>query len=127
MPVPPVVEVDGGVVAVLVTVEVPAPVSVLDPLRPVWPPPLGVVVPPTELESGLESELELESVPEPVVDTVEVDFVPVDLATGGAAMPVVGTVSGGAPLVSLEPAPLPPQAATATAARTAADAEANTR
>jgi hypothetical protein len=125
--VPPVVEVDGGVVAVFVLADVSESVLV-SPARPVWPPPVGVVVSPLESEeSEPEFELELESEPELVdVDVVD-ELVPVDLASGGEATPVVGTVRGGAPLVSLEPAPLPPQAATTTATASAAQAETSAR
>jgi hypothetical protein len=118
MPAPPVVEVDAGVVSVSVSAEVPAPVSVPPP-RPVWPPPVGVVVPAPAPESAPEPA-PVSALPEPVdVDVVEL-LVAVVVATGGVATPVVGTVSNGAPLVSFEE-PLPPHAAIASVAATAAE------
>jgi hypothetical protein len=107
--VPPVVDV------VLVFVPVVDPVP---PPRPVWPPPVFVVVSVlgVELELPVEFELEFEPVEFCVVD---VCFVLV-VAAGGVAAPVVGTVSGGAPVV-LDPDP-PPQAEMASAAASAAPA-----
>jgi hypothetical protein len=123
-----VVEVDGGVVPVFEVVDVSEPVLVAPVPSPVWPPPVVTPVSPPELvpESSLEVSFEPESEPKLVVD-VDVVLVSVLVANGGVATPVVGTVSGGAPLVSPEPEPLPPQAATASATATTAQAEANPR
>jgi hypothetical protein len=86
-------------------------------------------VPPLlELESELlelelaPSELELEPSELEVVVVLLVGVV----ANDGVACPVVGTVNGGAPLASFEPDPLP-QAATASAAATAAQDAINPR
>jgi hypothetical protein len=122
----------GDVVVVLLLV---VSVLVSEVPRPVWPPPVGVVslvvlvvtalVPPPPPEFELLDELELdpEEVP-PELDVVD-DFGAV--AVEGEAVPVVGTVSSGAPVVlpALEP-PLP-QAASATPASIAAAADSNER
>lgn len=139
---PPVVEVDaGGVVLVVGLVLLPVLVLVLlaplvsdDPpvvdvsLEPELdvPPPVAAV-PPLELvfELGLElppvGVLELELVPAP--ELLDVDLFAPPLAVVcvvGLAALVVGTTSGGAPVVSLLPLPLPPHAASAIAASAAA-------
>lgn len=129
------------VVAVLVLTPAPPLADVPAPLRLV--PPLAVVVEaPAVLEAALEAELALEleaeftagfepalelpEVPFDVKLVVEVDFVAVVTVAGDAAL-VVGIVSVGAPAVSLEPLPLPPQAASTRAASTAAAPERVTR
>jgi hypothetical protein len=127
MPPPPVVEVVAGavVVPVLPPVVVVAPVVLVVP-SPEEPPPAGVVVPLVEFDPApvlLELEFEppeVELAPE-VVDAEPPDpvFVAVVCVNGVAAL-VVGTVRDGAPSVSVVPAPLPPQAASASAAITAA-------
>jgi len=76
------------------------------------------VVPDPPFEVELVPELEL---PEPLDDFLAL------LAVGGDAVPVVGTDSAGAPVVSLLPAPLEPQPATAITAAQTASAVSRTR
>jgi hypothetical protein len=122
MPPPPVVDVVAGAV-LPPPVVVPAVVVVVP--SPEEPPPAGVVVPllefvpaPVVLEPEFEPEVEL--APE-VVDVEVPDPVLVVIVwVSGVAVLVGGTVKDGAPVVSVVPAPLPPQAASASAAITAA-------
>src|ERR1700722_9075209 len=120
MPPPPVVEVVAG--AVVVPVVVVAPVVVVVP-SPEEPPPAGVVVPLFAAPVSPELEFappEFELAPE-IVDVVSPDPVLVTIVcVNTVAALVVGTVNDGAPSVSVVPAPLPPQAASASAAITAA-------
>ena len=130
---PPFVDVLGVVVELVVSVLVDAPLlrdepPLVLPLllvpKPVEPPPLVTEVP---LEPELEPvfELELTFAPEVALEPplAEEEFeLPVAAVAwvDGDAVLVVGTVSIGAPAVSLLPWPLPPQAATTSAASTAA-------
>ena len=132
---PPLVEVVAGAVVVSLLVSVFAPGVVVAPAapvllvvpRPAEPPPVGVVAPLLEPAFELAPLLALEFEP-PEVElapafVVEVPFaalVVVTVCVVGAAALVVGTVSAGAPVVSLLPTPLPPQAASATATAIAA-------
>ncbi len=99
---------------------------VLRPLEP--PPPSVAVVSAPELEPPLVVSEAPVSGATSVDDSLEVELVPaldVELvATGGMALPVVGTVSVGAPAVLSELAE-PPQAASTNAARTAHATAAN--
>ena len=122
------------VVLLLVLVSPPPPVvdapllGVVPVLRPLAPPPL-VAPPPPEVALLLLFELEFDA-PEVALLLVVPEFeLPVLLAlcVDGAAALVVGTVRGGAPVVSLLPAPLPPQAARAIAESTATPAVAIVR
>jgi hypothetical protein len=124
-----------------VVVSLPEPVLVslvvfvsVEPVpRPVEPPPAGVVfVAVLELELLLEPLVSPELVPEVELDPepavvsavlVVLTFVAVD----GDAVPVVGTVSCGAPFVLPAFVPPPPHAARATATRTAAAAASSLR
>lgn len=122
-------EVLAGVVVVLVSVLAPvtgAPPLLVVSLSPLEPPPVGVVVAPFEpaLAPVLELELEFDVELVPLfVDEELFELFELDVAwVSAVAALVVGTISGGAPLVSLLPAPLPPQAASAIAAATAAPA-----
>ncbi len=128
---PPLVEVLAGVdvVLLLVLVLVNEPVTAAPPfelpllvLRLVEPPPVGVVVPlelPPVFELELDPVFELELVFDDE-ELVELPVEPVLLCDVGVAKLVVGTVSSGAPLASLLPSPLPPQAASASPASRAA-------
>jgi hypothetical protein len=112
------VEVLAGVVVVLlvlVLVTDAPPPEVALVLNPAEPPPVGVVV---ALEPPLVFELELVLEAGLVFDDEELFVAPVELpeSVAGAAALVVGIVSGGAPLVSWLPRPLPPHAASASAA-----------
>jgi hypothetical protein len=123
-----VVEVPAGTVPVSVPLSVVVPaevVSVLPVPRPDEPPPAGVVAP--------LPESELPVVLEPTVEPLavlllpeSVELVPFDpvlellVFVDAAAVLDGGTVSVGAPLVSVVPLPLPPQAASTAAARIAA-------
>lgn len=118
----------------LVLVRPPPPVvdapllDVVPVLRPLAPPPL-VAPPPPEVALLLLFELEFDA-PEVALLLVVPEFeLPVLLAlcVDGAAALVVGTVRGGAPVVSLLPVPLPPQAARAIAESTATPAVAIVR
>ena len=102
-------------------------------VRPVAPPPvgvgvvLGVVVAELLLELPLE---ELELLPELELESVVVPAVLVVLAVvavEGDALPVVGTVSTGAPRVLPALAPPLPQAASASATAIAAASASNVR
>lgn len=126
------VEVTGGTVLVVLLVSELPPaldvvfVSVLSP-SPVCPAPAGWVVSALELESAapldvleLESELAVELDVEELPAALPVLLLLVLPPVAGVAVLVVGTVSGGAPVVSFRPVPLPPQAASTSPARIAA-------
>lgn len=132
---PPLVEVVAGVVVAPLLVSVFAPGVVVAPAAPVLlvvprpdePPPVGVVAPLLEPALKFVSLLALEFEPPEVelapgvVDEEPLDaLVVVTVCVVGAAALVVGTVSAGAPVVSLLPTPLPPQAASASATAIAA-------
>ncbi len=87
------------------------------------PVPPVLLAPVFELELVLFAavEFEFEAVLLLDVEFLALLFVTVVRVAGLAAL-VVGTTSGGAPVVSSLPAPLPPHAASATAASTAAPA-----
>ena len=108
------------VFVVVPALEPPLPVVVSAP-RPVWPPPVLVDVSLLDPPPLPVSELELDPPVDELEEVPELLFllVVVVLATGGVALPVVGTVSGGAPVVSFGPTPLPPHAARASATMTA--------
>jgi hypothetical protein len=125
------VEVVAGAVLVSVfapgVVVAPAAPVLLVVLRPAEPPPVGVVAPLLEPAFEVAPLLALEFEPPEVelapASVVEVPLdalVVVTVWVVGAAALVVGTVSAGAPVVSLLPRPLPPQAASATATAIAA-------
>jgi hypothetical protein len=126
-----VVEVPAGRVLVSVLLDplvvVPAVVVlVVSVPRPDEPPPAGVVFPLLELELPPPVEPEFEppdvTTPPDVVELELFDAVLVDevVCVETAAVLVGGTVKVGAPVVSVVPLPLPPQAASTSAATTAA-------
>jgi hypothetical protein len=124
---------DGCVVVVESVLAVTPPAGVVAEPRPLAPL-LVVELPPPAFElAPLDEELELElfdAAPDPafkaklelaVVDDELLELDPVVVvAVEGVAALVVGMVSVGAPAVSFDPLPLPPQAARTNAASTAA-------
>ena len=130
-PPPPLPVVEATVLVLVSVLTPPPPLAVVLVVRPL--PPLLVVTAPPVLELELfEDELELELFDaelEPVLEPelvlavddelLELELVEVVTVVGVAAL-VVGIVSVGAPAVSFEPLPLPPQAARIKAASTAA-------